>query len=356
MHGTGRKEPPSCLAFSTESLPSPSPSPSPGHVVTGRERAVSSRDQLAFMYSNNVITPPEEYPATQTRAALSAVMIADIVDGSVEAAASVLSTPSSAVFLDEAFDDQRQNDEDDDKSEHLNFGKSILRKMVPSRLRRGLKRRMSAPIPTVTSAPVLVVNTNAAAGDGYFDPAMASNTNLETGKFVPSETASPIESSPAVVVVVAASAPGTPATPVTPISTPGVVSGNTSPGVLAAASAMTAVLSSSPPIPPSPRVSSRPVEIATPLWPAPIVSQEEEVKMVVQSLHERLGQDSVDESERVREDMYSQMVAEDQAFEATEIRLGQSGWTSESELAAIRENREAARRKWQLAIAEMDCT
>ncbi|KAK9366903.1 hypothetical protein V1509DRAFT_628282 [Lipomyces kononenkoae] len=54
--------------------------------------------------------------------------------------------------------------------------------------------------------------------------------------------------------------------------------------------------------------------------------------------------------------LYEKMRAEDQAFEATENRLGESGWTSEAELAAIRKNRLAARRKWEQAIGQVEAS
>ncbi|KAK9447167.1 uncharacterized protein V1518DRAFT_407450 [Limtongia smithiae] len=52
--------------------------------------------------------------------------------------------------------------------------------------------------------------------------------------------------------------------------------------------------------------------------------------------------------------LYEHLRVEDQAFEATETRLEESGWTSDAELGAIRQNRIATRLKWETAIATLE--
>ncbi|KAK9260618.1 hypothetical protein V1519DRAFT_448239 [Lipomyces tetrasporus] len=495
-------------------------------------------------------------------------------EASVEAAASLLRRQPSVrnanveIFLDpDAFSDLagRQPDaglaqsgssagvtsasNSSGSSPAANFGKAIFKKMVPSKLRQGLKRRMSAPI--ATTAPIaglsspsfatsqqvphsLSMAATAAAspltpqqqsGDGYFDLDIASNTNLETGEFVPSGSATKNSSRHSLLFPSAGPTspapmsspqlPGTAsmlsettlrdtsypvvvsptpvrsgvATPTTGARTPitssaGATVGSSSmphspvpistgqqtisSSVLAASAAMSAVISSSPPIPPSPLATRPPPELSeipTPLSPTPISPQSSAVPsprprslhafegsvptvtsasgsagasrtyvsspiaglsmtsfssaasvpstpIPVQQLQQRLyhqltlqeSHDAVvgdelfekpgentsthaptasmssgtsstsgaqlhgavesepellDEEAILRSQiatLYDKMRAEDQAFEATEIRLGESGWTSEEDLAAIRKNRLAARRKWEQAIAQAEAS
>ncbi|KAK9323524.1 hypothetical protein V1517DRAFT_320076 [Lipomyces orientalis] len=562
------------------------------------------QDHLALLYSHHqsqLITPPEEYhpgssaemlQMSQSQGSGSASSKADDLDiigniindsdqeASVEAAASLLRRQPSVrnanaeIFLDpDAFSDLagRQPDaglaqsgstagvtsasNSSGSSPAANFGKAIFKKMVPSKLRQGLKRRMSAPIaPTAPIASLsspsfaasqqvpysLSMAATAAAspltpqqqsGDGYFDLDIASNTNLETGEFVATGSATKNSSrhsllfpstGPAAASPAPTSSPQLPGTasilsetttrdtsypvvvsptpvrsgvvtPTTGASTPltssaGATVGSSSmphsplpistgqqtvsSSVLAASAAMSAVISSSPPIPPSPLATRPPPELSeipTPLSPTPISPQsssavpsprprsvlafEGSVPMVtsasasagasrtyvsspiaglsmtsfssasaaslpstpipIQQLQQRLyhqltlqeshdavaadelsdkaGEnttahaptasmssgtssstsgaqlhaavesepDLLDEEAILRSQiatLYDKMRAEDQAFEATEIRLGESGWTSDEDLAAIRKNRLAARRKWEQAIAQAEAS
>ncbi|KAK9387159.1 hypothetical protein V1515DRAFT_601974 [Lipomyces mesembrius] len=550
---------------------------------------------LCSYHQNQLITPPEEYNprmsdvhATETslnHGSGSASSVSDDIDiieniindsdqeASVEATASLLSRRPSVrnanaeVFLDpDAFSDlaDRQSDAEfalsgptsggtsgsnsSGSSPAASLGKAIFKKFIPSKLRQGLKRRMSAPIAPTSpiaslSSPLFATSQQgqhalslaATAvtspltpqpqhGDGYFDLDIASNTNLETGEFFPGGAttnnssrhshllpstgpASPATiSSPQlplgtttrsetlrgdvsypVVVSPSPSARSGVATPTTGVNTPltpgaaaalGTSSMPHSPlpsstgqptissSVLAASAAMSAVISSSPPIPPSPLATRPPPELSempTPLSPTPISSQssavpsprpvsalafEGSVPMImspsgsagasranassqmaglsvtslltapsstpvpVQQLQQRLyhqltlqeshdasvGDESslksgentsahaptasmssatssmsgtqlqatvelapeiLDEEAMLRAQiatLYEKMRAEDQAFEATENRLGESGWTSEEELAAISKNRLAARRKWEQAIVQAEAS
>ncbi|KAK9330893.1 hypothetical protein V1520DRAFT_106067 [Lipomyces starkeyi] len=551
---------------------------------------------LALLYShhqNQLITPPEEYNprmsdvhATETSLDHVSGSVSNVSEGidiieniindndqeaSVEATASLLSRQPSVrnanaeVFLDpDAFSDlaDRQSDagfaqsgptsgatsgsSSSGPSPAASLGKAIFKKFVPSKLRQGLKRRMSAPIAPTSpiaslSSPLFATSQQgqhslslaATAvtspltpqpqnGAGYFDLDIASNTNLETGEFFPGGAttnnssrhslllpstgpASPATaSSPQlpvgttirsetlrgdlsypVVVSPSSSARSGVATPTTGVNTPltpsavavlGTSSMPHSPmpsstgqpaissSVLAASAAMSAVISSSPPIPPSPLATRPPPELSeipTPLSPTPISSHssavpsprpvsalafEGSVPMImspsgsagasrtnvssqmaglsvtsllaapsstpipVHQLQQRLyhqltlqeshdasvGDESslksgentsahaptasmssatssmsgtqlqvpvelapeiLDEEAILRAQiatLYEKMLAEDQAFEATENRLGESGWTSEEELAAISKNRLAARRKWEQAIVQAE--
>ncbi|KAK7203837.1 hypothetical protein BZA70DRAFT_62217 [Myxozyma melibiosi] len=381
------------------------------------------------------------------------------------------------------------------------LSKSIFKKMVPAKIRAGIKRRMSAPISLSsmslsmtspsTSSPFAAASASASAvtplsqtknPDGYFDIDIASNTNLEfdgssapinpaTSATTPSSNPTTTTSSTAAGSVIA-TPPGKRNSPILPptdpthrmpnspthlsqqsspiittsASTPhththvaGYPSQSTvSPGVLAASAAMSAIMSSSPPIPPSPLAGSRAsivpelCDIPTPLSPTPIQTHAESLSetssagmttastptgaasaarassittdtsslLQAQQLHTRLqvqlrlqeaalagtgtlplSQQSADPSTPTAttttatqttsrptsgptsastslttadEDLaqlYENMRVEDQAFEATESRLEESGWTSEADLAAIRKDRVAARKRWEAAIA-----
>ncbi|KAK9239546.1 hypothetical protein V1525DRAFT_397735, partial [Lipomyces kononenkoae] len=543
---------------------------------------------VALLYPQpqaQLITPPEEYSprmpdmrATELSSDYSANVSEniDIIENiindsdqaaSVEATATLLGRQPSLrnanaeIFLDpDAFSDidNRQCDSgfaqsgqssglatgsnSSGSSPAANLGKAIFKKIVPAKLRLGLRRRMSAPIAptspiaslssplfatsqqglqslsmtptTAFTSPLTPQQQNA---DSYFDLDIASNTNLETGEFFPAGatvknssrhsllvqstgTASPaptsspqqlqagaaVRSETSYTVVFSPSPSSRPSvpTPSSAVSTPltsseatalGAASISHSPlstasgqqtissSVLAASAAMSAVISSSPPIPPSPLATRPPPdlsEIPTPLSPTPISAEssvvpsprptsamafEGPVSMItspssssvsgsrsgghvtsqlaglsmtsllpgpssnpipVQQLQQRLyhqltlqqeshdasvGDESslisgesttglaptasttslasqatvesglaiLDEEAILRAQitsLYEKMRAEDQAFEATENRLGESGWTSDEELAAIRKNRLAARRKWEQAIGQVEAS
>ncbi|KAK9372645.1 uncharacterized protein V1513DRAFT_451729 [Lipomyces chichibuensis] len=548
---------------------------------------------LALLYShhqNQLITPPEEYNPRMldlhaTEASLDHVSVSessvsdgiDIIENiindsdqeaSVEATASLLSRQPSLrnanaeVFLDpDAFSDlaDRQSDagyaqlgptsggtggsNSSGSSPAASLGKAIFKKFVPSKLRQGLKRRMSAPIgPTSPiaslSSPLFATSQQAQHslslattavtspltpqpqnGDGYFDLDIASNTNLETGEFFPGGAPANNSSRHSLLLSTGPASPATTSSPQLPVGTsirsetlrgdvsypvvvspsPSARSGVASPvtsltpsavaalgtssiphsplpsstgqptissSVLAASAAMSAVISSSPPIPPSPLATRPPPELSeipTPLSPTPISSQsssvasprpvsalafEGSVPMImspsgsagasranvssqmaglsvtslltapssapipVQQLQQRLyhqltlqeshdasvgdeaslrssentsahaptasmssatssmsgtqmqatvelAPEILDQEALIRVQiatLYEKMRAEDQAFEATENRLGESGWTSEEELAAISKNRLAARRKWEQAIVQAEAS
>ncbi|KAK9461335.1 uncharacterized protein V1516DRAFT_675677 [Lipomyces oligophaga] len=228
------------------------------------------------------------------------------------------------------------------------ISKAILKKIVPAKLRQGLKRRMSAPyaLPIASSSPFVMTSsgktvsaltptertttsltaTNSATttpttmAGGYFDLAIASKTNLETGEYVSEDgPLSPLSPGPPAsnsLYQIDTSSPGlgSRSSPIKSSSgqmSPALTSGVTSPtaqsvgtpspnipsgshlrtqsissvihstainnSVLSASVAMNAViLSNSPTLEPSPLLGGGPLEppelynIETPLSPTPI--------------------------------------------------------------------------------------
>ncbi|KAK9455835.1 hypothetical protein V1511DRAFT_487762 [Dipodascopsis uninucleata] len=205
-----------------------------------------------------LITPPDEYMASLTNASIDNTahshttsslttssadeeIINNIIDetededeASVTAAASLLmrqpsTRENSNILIDPyAFDEHSDgtassaynpsacsntslsitggNNDQSSQSSGMIFGKAIFKKMVPSKIRQGLKRRMSAPIapshvslprsastrvspmsplgPPVASSGSPAVHSQSQKQseiDSYFDIGIASNTNLEKG-------------------------------------------------------------------------------------------------------------------------------------------------------------------------------
>ncbi|KAK9478539.1 hypothetical protein V1514DRAFT_330947 [Lipomyces japonicus] len=489
-----RKNRPASLALAVAAAaaaantPPPPPSPAPSPVLTSKPSTTTTPAQtLLAPAALQLITPPEEYvPLRRPRSVWSSTSSAsynnnnneadndDDNDGSVAQAESLLrrnqvvvtateaSDHGQEIFLDpEAFADSAADSSlasvqppASPSSSSSTRGRALLKKIVPSKLRLNLKRRMSAPITSsfasfspLTSSQqqpqqqIAVPSTR----DSYFDLHTPSSTNLETpnhsvttsstprsssrhslllpvsGIFSSSDSSSPFSvTTPASGTQMSNSASGTGAQSIKSASSVLISS-----AVLSASAAMTAVISGSPPIPPSPlspeSVRNPPdlSEIRTPLSPTPIsqhVSQcpsprptsslpsssattpfDSHSSMLmnaypsssssgIQQLHQRLQQhlqiqDITDNTIRSstfsssasssaslpvitattgHEDLKTELVVlqeqmrlEDQAFAATEDRLEQSGWTSDQDLQAIRTNRIATRRKWEIKIARV---